>query len=1018
MKHNLKYNKKSKKIYNKKRINKKNKTKKNNRLNKKLLTKKQKRKISSLKKYSKKHNNRKNNNIRTKKLVGGSLFTIDIYEKNLKKIEYFYNKDIYNQERDKQKNIINLLTKENNNINNSKPQPFMINKKVLNKNNIDIKEEDIKQYGEKILILTKLGLFPFIVSLIGINKQNNKMYFENCELLNDLPYLNISNENMYTSINNKDNIKISACLDIAYGIQYLHEQNIIHRYICKDSISYVEYRKGDETKYLFKLGNFEYARELKLINTGNNYNYSEQITSEFYEIVEGEKKPPDLGYDAPEVLNDKKYYKESDLFYFGQFINTFLSNNEKISNIVSGLTIDKLRERFSLATIIQILSGLITEYEYNDFGQSEYAEPTTSVVNENLEMEVGNKTLNTNDKEYKTPSNIARNEKTFNYNERIQKHIEKQSPKVHGNKNPEKTEEDLEFEVEGLIFELFTDILPNENYKNLDKLLNKIKKKLNFFNTKKVFEENTKITEKEKEEIIKSPNFKNFIENYMKKINSIKEEYQENLELDRIYLLLIILHKELRTKDENVNFVKKIEFPPEIKIITDAICNKLLQEQTISYIKKKLPRLTDDEIIASDLFKYGKYLEYIQGSDEDGITDIDILKKEEMDILKFQKGKGLPPKIVIDTQGSEKKTPQPDVYYDTGIKLGGGQFGNVYQGTLTLNKNPIVVAVKVVKSDIPDENYKKKENEDLLEEAKLMSKLGIHPNIVSLIGIHKEQEKPEEPNKVCIQFCENGSLLSYLLKSEKITEKELIKICKHIANGMEYIVSKNIVHRDLAARNILVSQYNTFKVSDFGMSVKMVSDDSNEYTYTEEGKIKIPLRWCDPELLKNEKKIFSEGTDVWSFGIVMIEILQKGSRPYINMNNIQVIQYISSGNRISKPENCSDAIYNIIKNCWKEYPKDRYTFKIIKEKLKNIEEDVNKKNNDVIIYQENESIPNPHINDTYAGDVPKPAEYQNVSVSDNYYEPVGAPPPNQKINSPGGKYSIIGEGNTRYGNTF
>lgn len=922
---------KSKKKFYKKRIVKKNKTKKHNRLNKKLLTKKHKKKNNSLKKYSKKKNRK--NNIRTKKLIGGALLTLDSYKQNLGKIDYVFYQDIYDKECNKQQNLISS---------------------VNNKNSNEIDIIDISSI-KNLPILRKLGLFPFIVSIIAID--NEKIYFEKCNgKLDNLLQREIRNQ-AYTNFNNQDNSPdsniINACLDIAYAIQYLHDKNILHRYICKNNISYIK----NVDQYLFKLGNFEYAVELQrhIYEYANNPNFLE-----YYEIELNDELPSNEAYYPPEVKdglkynnnnNDnliyeipvnrdiKRYYKQSDLFSYGKIIESFTNTDKNMYNqidqtislkqIGQNLTKDNYQDRTNLEEVIIYLKHLLEPRRF------EISEKT-----ENQYSHLEHKQSNKNNEEYKTPSNIARNEKTFNYNERIkkhiEKHIEKQSPKVHGNKNPEKTEEDLEFEVEGLIFELFTDILPNTNYKDLDELLNEIKKKLNFLKKKKVFEENTKITEKEKEEIIKSPNFKTFIENYMNKINSIKEEYQKNLELDRIYLLLIILHKELRTKDENGNFVK-IEFPPEIKIITDAICSKLLQEQTISYIKKKLPKLTDEEIIDSDLFKYGKYLEYIQGSDEDGITDIDILKNEEMDILKFQKGKGLPPKIVIDTQGSEKKNLQPDVYYDTGIKLGGGQFGDVYKGTLTLNKNPIVVAVKVVKSDIPDENYKKKENEDLLEEAKLMSKLGIHPNIVSLIGIHKEQEKPEEPNKVCIQFCENGSLLSYLLKSEKITEKELIKICKHIANGMEYIVSKNIVHRDLAARNILVSQYNTFKVSDFGMSRKMgLNNSQNKYTYTEKGPIELPLRWCDPELLKKGNKIFSEGTDVWSFGIVMIEILQKGKTPYTNMNNIQVIQYISSGNRISKPENCSDAIYDIIKNCWKESPTDRYTFKTIKEELKNI----------------------------------------------------------------------------------
>lgn len=71
---------------------------------------------------------------------------------------------------------------------------------------------------------------------------------------------------------------------------------------------------------------------------------------------------------------------------------------------------------------------------------------------------------------------------------------------------------------------------------------------------------------------------------------------------------------------------------------------------------------------------------------------------------------------------------------------------------------------------------------------------------------------------------------------------------------------------------------------------------------------------------------FSEATDVWSFGIVMIELFTDGDKPYAGMANAAVISKVQGGFRAEQPALCTDEIYSILLQCWSAKSSDRPTF--------------------------------------------------------------------------------------------
>ncbi|XP_071006442.1 ephrin type-A receptor 7 isoform X1 [Oncorhynchus clarkii lewisi] len=245
--------------------------------------------------------------------------------------------------------------------------------------------------------------------------------------------------------------------------------------------------------------------------------------------------------------------------------------------------------------------------------------------------------------------------------------------------------------------------------------------------------------------------------------------------------------------------------------------------------------------------------------------------------------------------------------------IGAGEFGEVCSGRMKLpGKRDMSVAIKTLKV-----GYSEKQRRDFLCEASIMGQFD-HPNVVHLEGVVTRGK----PVMIVIEYMENCSLDAFLRKHDgQFTVIQLVGMLRGIAAGMRYLSDMGYVHRDLAARNVLVNSNLVCKVSDFGLS--RVIDDDPEAVYTTTGG-KIPVRWTAMEAIQYRK--FTSASDVWSYGIVMWEVMSYGERPYWDMSNQDVIKAIEEGYRLPAPMDCPPGLHQLMLDCWQKDRADRPKF--------------------------------------------------------------------------------------------
>lgn len=290
-----------------------------------------------------------------------------------------------------------------------------------------------------------------------------------------------------------------------------------------------------------------------------------------------------------------------------------------------------------------------------------------------------------------------------------------------------------------------------------------------------------------------------------------------------------------------------------------------------------------------------------------------------------------------------KPTPEPltypileweDIKFEDVI--GEGNFGQVIKAMIKKDGTKMSAAVKMLKEFASENDHR-----DFAGELEVLCKLGQHPNIINLLGACENKGYLY----IAIEYAPYGNLLDFLRKSRvletdpafakehgtasTLTSQQLLQFAADVATGMHYLSDKQFIHRDLAARNVLVGENLVAKIADFGLS-------RGEEVYVKKTMGRLPVRWMAIESLNYS--VYTTKSDVWSFGVLLWEIVSLGGTPYCGMTCAELYEKLPQGYRMEKPRNCDDEVYDMMRQCWRDRPYERPPFSQISVQLNRMQE--------------------------------------------------------------------------------
>ncbi|XP_041060924.1 tyrosine-protein kinase HCK-like isoform X1 [Carcharodon carcharias] len=258
----------------------------------------------------------------------------------------------------------------------------------------------------------------------------------------------------------------------------------------------------------------------------------------------------------------------------------------------------------------------------------------------------------------------------------------------------------------------------------------------------------------------------------------------------------------------------------------------------------------------------------------------------------------------------------PRKFITLGSKL---EVGHLAEGKMKSNNTFIRVSVKVQNVELtPDDSF--------LREVSIRKALQ-HVCLVQLLGVMTRSQ----PMLIITEFMSQGNLKSYL-RSDLGRQLELVLLIDfaiQVVDGMIYLEENCYVHRDLRSANILLSDTLECKIGDFSLTRKL-----KDHRYILLKGEKVAVKWTAPEVFKEESH--TTKSDVWSFGIFLMELVTFGQTPYPGLTFAQTLDFLENGLRMQRPVRCTEELFCVMSMCWEENPWSRPSFKQLRDLLENL----------------------------------------------------------------------------------
>lgn len=224
------------------------------------------------------------------------------------------------------------------------------------------------------------------------------------------------------------------------------------------------------------------------------------------------------------------------------------------------------------------------------------------------------------------------------------------------------------------------------------------------------------------------------------------------------------------------------------------------------------------------------------------------------------------------------------------------------------------------------------EIQDFLGRIQFYQYLGKHQNLVQLEGCCTEGL----PLYMVLEDMAQGDLLSFLWTCRRdvmtmhgllydLSEVQIYHIGKQVLLALEFLQDKHLFHGDVAARNILIQCDLTAKLCGLGLAYEVHTQGAISSTRT------IPLKWLAPErLLQRPASIRG---DIWSFGILLYEMVTLGAPPYPEVPPVSILQHLQRRKIMKRPSSCTHTMYGLMKSCWRWSEDSRPSLRELRSRL-------------------------------------------------------------------------------------
>ena len=272
-------------------------------------------------------------------------------------------------------------------------------------------------------------------------------------------------------------------------------------------------------------------------------------------------------------------------------------------------------------------------------------------------------------------------------------------------------------------------------------------------------------------------------------------------------------------------------------------------------------------------------------------------------------------------------TADPSDFFKIVDKAGQGASGSVYKGTriklqpidkkskrlskfYELTEQAMAIDEKVA---IKQMVLSKQPRKELILDEIIIMKSSKHKNIVNFLEAYL---KNNDTLWVIMEYMQGGALTDLIDNSPTagtnkpaLTEPQIAYILRETCQGLDFLHQRHIIHRDIKSDNVLISYNGDIKITDFGFCAKLTANRSKRATL-----VGTPY-WMAPEVVKQQS--YDEKVDVWSLGIMCIEMLE-GDPPYmVDEEPLKVLFLIATNGtpRLKYPQGLSVELKRFLSVC-------------------------------------------------------------------------------------------------------